>query len=852
VRVSDLPGSLQNLSPERSPLRNATERASQQISPTDLHDFRNPRSRAAGQRYIGPILHDDHDTKVEEAEFEKFKMQIRERKIWEFHYAAAKAGVTISRQLCDRTLDKQTIKEILAGHDHEMESLRRTKEDERKSIVDNEREKRQTEFRRRGALHDATAKPWKPFETILDTVSERDPESSNRNVLRPLRNIGPKKVNGVPQSSMQPSEETKIHEEGWHRRAKDDTPIASTSRQLADAVHNTAANSNHTYRVEDLRMPGAFAFEQKKPAVVHHEHAPSKASDQPLSSIPQQSHNPWADAIGIADITEGPRREGSREKEAASTSMKTMDGPSNSKSRRKGLLQQQQGIWRPEGVEGPQDTNGADVRRRPEHKSGASLDNGNTSNRKQPKKEEFWIPGGLEEQDAPTETIKPKLATTSHTKTTGSLQNSKLPQVSAARVPIHDAALRQGRPIERLETKPAPAPTASTSKKMSSATSSSQPSRDPVVMAEETSVGGVSPTTRSLEKQKQNVNNGLTHDLGAETAPAPLDRPRRASDPPPPSPNFFNVSAVQKQTSEGAKDVPKQPKSILKKSDRKAATAAPETNAPPEGKKNGRKGRQQAQKKQNLPPKPPKRPVTLEEVSDEEADPLVRVETKPPKKTEADRPPEPSIIVEPKPSMPASSFSQIFHYSAEEETTPSDAPATASTATTPTAPPDDSRPPDIWYPPEDPATDIEDDDGWNMQRTSKAKHVRWTPSVLSNSSHSSSPDVPADDASMAFRGWGWNPLTDASGVSAQATSSVPVQKAKSRSRASSLMQSFEGAADAVTGERVKNRYDLTREPKGKGKEKVAGPETAEDELSWYAREAIESLKAMRSKPASAV
>ena len=808
----------------------------------------------AGNRYIGPVLHDDQDTKLEEAEFEKFKMEIREKKIWEFHYEAAEAGARLSRQLCDRTLDKQEIRDILAEHDHGMEVLKRTKEDERRSIVDNERAKRQTEFRRRNALHDATAKPWKPFEAVMDAMPERDLEKElrSRGGQRLARDLGPKQLNGekpAPQSTTQPhrqiAEEVKTYEDVRRRRTAESAPVASTSRQAADSVQNSLSNSSQPPR-EDIWMLGMSEQKKKASGASGPQEStskkPVKITDQPPFS--QQSQVQWADAIRASDTSEAQRRDGNREKEAATKSMKTVDVPSGSKSRRKSLLQTPREIWVPDGHDGSQDLSGTDPRRKlPASIPGATLDAAGSSSRNQVKREDFWVPT---QRDATAEPAEPKQVAGSSTKATGSLPGAKLPQASTARGPSSVPDLRQGWPVE------------SSSTKFSNASLSAQPPRDP---DDESRVGGMPPSSRVLEKQKQNVNPGLTHEgsSGLDTAQIILSRSRRASDPPPPSPNLFEVPVVQKQKSEGAADVSKQPKSILKKADRKTAA----TNVPPERKKGdgGAENRKRGKgaKKANPPPKP-RKPVTVEDVSDEDADPVVRVETKSLTETGADHQPDSGVIAEPKPSIPPSSFSQIFQYKAEEVTAPPDI-AVAANVTAPASKPEEARRPDIWYPTQDSSTDVEDDDDWNLsvhlpEERTKAKHVRWTPSVLSNGGHSSSPDVSADDALMAFRGFGWNPMADSSSAGAQASTSV--QKAKPRNRASSLMQSFEMANEVGMGERGKNlAQDL--KGKGKGKEKPSKEkptqDTAEifdDGLAWYAREAMESLKAMRSKPASAV
>jgi hypothetical protein len=241
--------------------------------------------------------------------------------------------------------------------------------------------------------------------------------------------------------------------------------------------------------------------------------------------------------------------------------------------------------------------------------------------------------------------------------------------------------------------------------------------------------------------------------------------------------------------------------------------------------------------------------VTIEEVSDEEADPLVVIGSKEGKLLTTNDASKPGVIFEPQPSNPSTSVSQIAQHKAGEEPRPQPilAPEISSTSSTSLS---ENPPPEIWYPTQDPSVDQEDDVDWTElfqlqeleEKPIKAKHVRWTPSVLGRSG---SPDV-AMDPLQALAGIGWNSYLDRSSADARSSSSIPRIQSPGN-----FISAFDGMFESVTGEHLGgSRKDVVRDLKGKGRERAVRDdpiEAMEEDFGW-----IESLKSMRSKPASAV
>jgi hypothetical protein len=95
------------------------------------------------------LIEENRHESLEDADFAKFKMTIREQMITEFHEEAARQEIMLVRKEHEVKLEADAVKALLSGHELNMEELRRQKEDKRKAMVDAERTKRKAEIRRR-------------------------------------------------------------------------------------------------------------------------------------------------------------------------------------------------------------------------------------------------------------------------------------------------------------------------------------------------------------------------------------------------------------------------------------------------------------------------------------------------------------------------------------------------------------------------------------------------------------------------------------------------------------------------------------------------------------------------------
>ena len=686
----------------------------------------------------------------EEADFQRFKQEIRDKMIWDFHFQAATADTQLAHTLSNRSLDKQVVKDILAEHERGMQTLRRSKEDERKTIVDTERAKRKSEILRRNALHNATAQPWKPFEAMVQKPSDLDHESSFRAAAAAV--AAATTTRRIPASSAA----TAKHAINGIK------PPAPAPPPPQDPEEIWIPPSQ---RSEDIRMPGAFEPKKKSSGWTT-----TKSSEHPsFASSSSQTRSVFA---GTAAAADPPSREDGDEK---------FDKPADTfptpRSRRKSVTLAPQEIWHPDGFEPEQDT-----RRNPVSSfvGPSSAAGGADSWKPEQPPESSSSPSSslaVESQSSSTTTSNPRQARAAAAKSAWAVNGSTAKGKKAS---------ANSRPTQQQE-KVAPV----------------EPSTP-------------APSARALEKQKQ-VNNGgqaTKPDLAESSTAAEslvrsiLSRPRRSSDPPPPSPKIFEV---KKQQSESAADDPKLPKSILKKSEKKGAAAAaamagsskkPEPVVVVEGKRKGKAGKK-ANAQHSAPPPavvpPPVKQrtpvVTIEEVSDEEADPVVPMGPgASPKAAESEPSPSASSpIVEPKPSKPSTSFAHFFQYppevmatTATATTSTPAAAAAAPAASEPSEPPKpkpiplptvEPRSTDIWYPPADTESDSDAEDdggggGWEVllrpvveeappaattaAAASQSKHVRWTPSVISNDGGpTTGSSLSLEDAVLAFgRGWG--------------------------------------------------------------------------------------------------
>lgn len=216
-------------------------------------------------------------------------------------------------------------------------------------------------------------------------------------------------------------------------------------------------------------------------------------------------------------------------------------------------------------------------------------------------------------------------------------------------------------------------------------------------------------------------------------------------------------------------------------------------------------------KAEGRPVKAKSKRVTIEEVPDEEDDDLPRLETLTPDSRYI------LEIVEPMPSVPSNTFSSILKFD-DAKSHPPPSHANAS-----------SIPPDRRGSEKESNNDASQRDaslgGASDVMNDKAKHVRWTPSVLSNR-------TPSPEASLLAADELLSALTGYDG----ADQALPP---KSRSRTNSLVQML-GRDLASEAER-----------REKGKERSFGQDASE-EIDWYTTGAFDPSRRVRSNPASAM
>ncbi|KAF9254599.1 hypothetical protein L218DRAFT_461377 [Marasmius fiardii PR-910] len=133
----------------------------------------NKRSKSRS-RYIGPELVDREEESVEAQQFKEFKRMVRAQKIREFHDEAAQAdidlAVVIDEAIQSRTESKEVTARLIEEHEQAMLRLRQRKEEERKEIVEKERQRRLAEF-------DHRKRHSKPLIHHLPTISPQDEAS---------------------------------------------------------------------------------------------------------------------------------------------------------------------------------------------------------------------------------------------------------------------------------------------------------------------------------------------------------------------------------------------------------------------------------------------------------------------------------------------------------------------------------------------------------------------------------------------------------------------------------------------------------------------------------------------------
>ncbi|KII84646.1 hypothetical protein PLICRDRAFT_57609 [Plicaturopsis crispa FD-325 SS-3] len=103
---------------------------------------------ASQNDYVGPVLFDPNEEN-EEADFEAFRRNVRDAKIDEFHAHAALEEKKLHRTISPLKTDRRNV--VLSTHSSTMLKVRADKEQERREIVDEERERRRAHLKRRDA-----------------------------------------------------------------------------------------------------------------------------------------------------------------------------------------------------------------------------------------------------------------------------------------------------------------------------------------------------------------------------------------------------------------------------------------------------------------------------------------------------------------------------------------------------------------------------------------------------------------------------------------------------------------------------------------------------------------------------
>ncbi|KIJ14617.1 hypothetical protein PAXINDRAFT_100088 [Paxillus involutus ATCC 200175] len=109
-----------------------------------------------GKRYIGPVITEEPDPMEEEffkskmaADFQEFKISLRIQMIYQFHAEAAQIEIKLVEMLLAEEGTKESRARAVQEHEASMMLLRDQKEEERKRLCGEEREKRREEIKHR-------------------------------------------------------------------------------------------------------------------------------------------------------------------------------------------------------------------------------------------------------------------------------------------------------------------------------------------------------------------------------------------------------------------------------------------------------------------------------------------------------------------------------------------------------------------------------------------------------------------------------------------------------------------------------------------------------------------------------
>ncbi|KAF5351339.1 hypothetical protein D9758_007981 [Tetrapyrgos nigripes] len=159
----------------------------------------------SGATYIGPHVAEPSAEVDEEAEFHRFKMDIRIQKIREFHDEAALADIKLTVEIDDARRLKKSNKDyeakLLEEHEQKMLQLRNSKEEERKAIVEAERVKRRNTMRAREQQQQQQRRE-PAAKAVADTKDCEIPPSVAAQFLKGLREMdGAVDPGGISDSS---------------------------------------------------------------------------------------------------------------------------------------------------------------------------------------------------------------------------------------------------------------------------------------------------------------------------------------------------------------------------------------------------------------------------------------------------------------------------------------------------------------------------------------------------------------------------------------------------------------------------------------------------------------------------
>ncbi|THU97926.1 hypothetical protein K435DRAFT_777726 [Dendrothele bispora CBS 962.96] len=177
MRYTNDAASIDDRNSGRSPPNNGLDDSPSPSSVSSASEPGSPRSSSPSRsrgRYIGPeLLADPTEATDEEAEFEKFKIDIRIQKIREFHDEAAEADIQFMKDIAEARKSKpfthEQESERLQKHELDMLKLRKRKEEERKEIVQNERQKKRAELLQRVQSTSASVEERPELQASIST-----------------------------------------------------------------------------------------------------------------------------------------------------------------------------------------------------------------------------------------------------------------------------------------------------------------------------------------------------------------------------------------------------------------------------------------------------------------------------------------------------------------------------------------------------------------------------------------------------------------------------------------------------------------------------------------------------------